>query len=283
MKVYAIGASRNIGYLTALRLLAKGATVTFLMRSPSAFDANEEMQNYIKNGTARLVKGDALNREDVLKGWEVAAEPESPGGARGVDVLLFSVGSTSPKLHPLKGVIILPADLVTHTLVNTLSTIPTDIPTPRIVAVTSVGLTKESHAALPLPTRALYSYLLDGPHEDKKGAETVLAHVMGTEIDASLPPTDKRVLPDGWKDTPGLPPAGSLASNTAIVRPIWLTDGKCRSDEKGNDAYRVRAEGYLPVKRGYTISRKDVAHFIAERLLEDEWETWKGKGIALAY
>jgi len=219
----------------------------------------------------------------VQKGWEAAAAPESPGGARGVDVLLFAVGSSSAKLHPLKGVIISPFNISTQTLINTLSTIPTDVPSPRIVPVTSIGLTKESHDALPLMTRALYSYLLDGPHDDKKGAEIVLAHVMGASVEESLSPTDKQVLPEGWKDTPGLPAAGSLASNVAIVRPIWLTNGECRSDEKGNDAYRVRAEGYLPVEGGYRISRKDVAHFIAERLLEGEWDTWKGKGIALAY
>jgi len=173
-------------------------------------------------------------------------------------------------------------DLYTQSLINTLSTIPTDIPIPRIVSVTSIGLTDASHAALPLKMRAMYSYLLRAPHEDKKGAEVVLAHVMGTSADASLAPTNKDILPADWKNVPGLPSAGSLGSRTVVVRPIMLTDGKCRSDEKSN-AYRTRAEGYLPVKGGSSISRKDVAHFIAERLLQDEWEMWKGKGVALAY
>jgi len=283
MKVFAIGASRNIGYYSSLRLLAKGAKVTFLLRSPSAFDGDEDLQKYVKSGKAVLVKGDALNREDVQKGWKAAAAPEFSDRPRGVDVLLFSVGGTPSGFHPLKGLLFSSANLYTQTLINTLSTMPTDIPIPRIVPVTSIGLTDESYAALPLPMRALFSYLVGVPQNDKRGAEIVLARVMGVSTDASLAPTNKDVLPAQWENTPGLPSAGSLASRTVIVRPCMLTDGRCYGDEKGKDAYRIRAEGYLPVKGGYTIGRKDVAHFIAERLLQDEWEMWRGKGVALAY
>ena len=108
MNVYAIGASRNIGYHAARRLLglfalfvtpihgililasipAKGATVTFLLRSPSIFDKDEQIQPYIRSGHARIIKGDALKVEDVKRGWESALEFK--GGA--IDLVLFTLG-----------------------------------------------------------------------------------------------------------------------------------------------------------------------------------------------
>lgn len=60
--------------------------MTFLLRSPAAFDADEEIQKYVKSGHALLVKGDALVREDVRKAWETASKD------RKVDFLLFTVG-----------------------------------------------------------------------------------------------------------------------------------------------------------------------------------------------
>ena len=50
------------------------------------------MQAYIHSGLARLVKGDALNKEDVQRGWEEAAKPAHEGDSHGVDALLFTLG-----------------------------------------------------------------------------------------------------------------------------------------------------------------------------------------------
>lgn len=113
MKVFAVGASRHIGYLASLRLLrtfcsssmltklltlsiGKGDTVTFLLRNPSVFDADEAIQAFVEKGKARLVAGDALNREDVRHGWEVAGQLASgePLDSEGqVNVLLFTLGA----------------------------------------------------------------------------------------------------------------------------------------------------------------------------------------------
>lgn len=108
LNVYALGASRNIGYHAALRLLrtypstiiiadlyepslsvGKGGTVTFLLRSPSTFEGNETIQTFVRDGKAILVAGDALNKKDVAKGWETAQEA-SPAGK--IDLVLFTVG-----------------------------------------------------------------------------------------------------------------------------------------------------------------------------------------------
>lgn len=108
--VFVLGASRNIGYFAALRLLgsfslffwyrpslipiviAAGATVTFLLRSTSVFDEDEVVQGYVKSGKARLVKGDALVKDDVKRAWEES------GRDRSVDTVLFSIGKTSNTL-----------------------------------------------------------------------------------------------------------------------------------------------------------------------------------------
>jgi hypothetical protein len=61
--------------------------VTFLLRSPSCFDHDEVVQHHVAAGTAKLVKGDTLNSDDVRSAWNVA------GGAE-VDVLLFTLGKS---------------------------------------------------------------------------------------------------------------------------------------------------------------------------------------------
>lgn len=93
--------------------------------------------------------------------------------------------------------------------------------------------------------------------------------------------TDVLDKDDSWKE--GLPETGTLKS-VVVIRPALLTDGDCKGDKtagkdkKGKEPYRVE-EGDIS---GYTISRKDVAHFIVEGVLGD-WKKWEGKCISLAY
>lgn len=63
--------------------------MTFLLRSPSAFDADTTIQRYLTSGFARLVKGDALNKDDVQNAWKTA---EEAGAGKGIDLVLFTVG-----------------------------------------------------------------------------------------------------------------------------------------------------------------------------------------------
>lgn len=69
--------------------IAKGGTVTFLLRKAEVFDTDEAIQSYVKSGKARLVKGDALEIEDVARGW---AEAQAASETRHVDAVLFTVG-----------------------------------------------------------------------------------------------------------------------------------------------------------------------------------------------
>ena len=120
LNVLVVGGSRNIGYHSSLRLLGElapilflyqgtriadwnvhsfedyGSAVTFLLRSPSAFDNDAEVQKHLQSGKARLVKGDATNAEDVKSAWAEAGK-EKP-----VDLLLFTVGFSKPSFVPIK-------------------------------------------------------------------------------------------------------------------------------------------------------------------------------------
>lgn len=174
-----------------------------------------------------------------------------------------------PTFHLNGGLLLDPPDLCSHSLLNALSTMPRTSTPPRIVALTSSGLTRESNATLPFAVRLLYR-TLHSPHNDKLGAERILAHVLGE------PEPEEHILAGNWKETAGLPGKGEL-KGVVIVRPALLTQGECKGK------YRIRSEGDLAIKGGYTISRQDVAHFIAERLLGHEWDAFEGKGVTLAY
>lgn len=105
--VLAFGGSRNIGYLSSVRLLGQifpffflparrnltcrslghGATVVFLLRNPKAFDDDATMKPYLDSGKAIPVGGDALSATDVANAWKKAAEVTGR-----VDFVVFSVG-----------------------------------------------------------------------------------------------------------------------------------------------------------------------------------------------
>ena len=61
--------------------------MTFLLRSPAAFDNDEVVQRHVEAKKAVLVRGDALSQPDVQRAWDEAAE-QGP-----VDIVLFSVGT----------------------------------------------------------------------------------------------------------------------------------------------------------------------------------------------
>ena len=103
--IFALGASKNIGYFAAIRLLGEpapfvrlplevlmlpadaGATVTFLLRNLATLEQDEVIQTYVRSGKARLVQGDATVQDDLVRAWSTAAEGEGD-----VDLLLFTLG-----------------------------------------------------------------------------------------------------------------------------------------------------------------------------------------------
>jgi hypothetical protein len=145
---------------------------------------------------------------------------------------------------------------------------------PRIIAVSSSGLGEAGNKALPLVHRIAYPLLIDAPHRDKLGLEVVLSRASGHLDDwmSLSQPIAPDVLSAGWDRAVNLPGAGELP-NAVLVRPAWLTDGPA------TEKYRVvDGQGDRKCK---TVSRNDVAHFIAEQVVP-RWEQWKGKAVTLA-
>src|SRR5258706_9258793 len=109
MHIFALGASRNIGYHASLCkydwdslttvptdhnhvyivALARGDTVTFLLRNSSILEEDSALKPYIQSGHAIFVQGDATSQEDVRKAWGVASS-KAP-----VDLILFTIGEGS--------------------------------------------------------------------------------------------------------------------------------------------------------------------------------------------
>ncbi|KAG8858385.1 hypothetical protein FRB96_005270 [Tulasnella sp. 330] len=266
MKVLAIGASRNIGYHSTLQLLQQGHHVVYLLRKPSVFDANEAMKPFIDSGVAEIVQGDALVADDLTRAWAQA----TVGGP--VDVVLFTLGSTQASFSISSlSFTINPPNLCTAALLNTLTTLPHSSATvqPRFIITTSFGVTKASHSSVPLLTRPLYS-MIKGPHADKMGMESICTYSAGWTPGAKEKIPSEEILTTGWEDR--LPGKGWM-KHVVILRPALLTDGP----ETGK--YRVGDEKLTGV---WTVSRKDVAHFIVTDLLAN-WEKYEGKGVSIAY
>ncbi|KAG9126085.1 hypothetical protein FRC07_004959 [Ceratobasidium sp. 392] len=75
----------------------------------------------------------------------------------------------------------------------------------------------------------------------------------------------------GWLD----------AKHTLVVKPAALMRRRCRGDKEQGSAvpYRIQEEW----NGGWTISKRDVAHFIVERALGGEWTNWCGRKVRIAY
>lgn len=177
-----------------------------------------------------------------------------------------------PTFKLSKGIVLDPPNLCAASMLNVLAAMPRD-PVPRLILISSIGLTKSSHDSLPVLLKPMYGYLLQGPHADKLGMERLVAHAAGREWKNEEVPAG--ILPDGWQAR--LPEAG-FQKCTLVVRPAFLTDGKCKGDKEGNAGYRASDHEL----GGYTVSRRDVAHFIAEQAVKD-WEKYENSIINVGY
>lgn len=146
---------------------------------------------------------------------------------------------------------------------NVLSTLPS--PAPRLIAVSSAGVTKEGNKKVPFILKPMYALLVN-VHHDKCGMEKAVAHVAGWGWSSSGPGED--IMGSNWEND--LPAAGSY-QDIIMLRPALLTDGESKA------TYRA-VDGDIA---GYTISRKDCAHFIVDQAIKN-WDSWKGKIVGLA-
>ena len=156
-------------------------------------------------------------------------------------------------------------------LLSVMRTLPEDVRSTKFIAISSSGLGRKGHEALPLVMKPLYGYLLKIPHADKVDMERLIGGAAGQ--------------PSWGEDS--VQAAGEVAErpwlNAVIVRPAFLTDGECQGDD-----IRSRRPGKQPYRVGellpsaYTISRKDVAHFIAEDAIP-HFEKYKGRAVDVGY
>lgn len=127
--------------------------------------------------------------------------------------------------------------------------------------------------------KPFYSNFLAVPHADKRGVEEVLAYCAGWEWEVGDSPGEE-VLGREWEAGGEVPGPGTV-KNVLVIRPALLTDGACRADAQGQgkEPYKVE-EGDLSGR--WTVSRKDVAHFVVERVIK-HWDDWKWKRVSIAY
>lgn len=270
-----------------IELLAKGATIVYLLRNVATLENDPAFKPYIESGKAKFHKGDATNYDDVLAGWKLATS-EGP-----VDLILYTVGAylfiyiyifqsltyftggTEGGFHPIKGVTMAQPDICSVSIVNTLRAALTTQSSnpPKVIVLSSIGTTPQSRRTLPLVLGVFYSYLLRIPFADKRGLEAVLHRAIGTPYEEGQTP-DHTILPSGWKEQV---PEGSFAKHGnggggVVIRAARLTDdaetGKYRA-EKGDF-------------KTSTISRKDVGHFVAGDLLEN-WSKYEGGVVTIGY
>lgn len=168
---------------------------------------------------------------------------------------------------------------MTQCLLNVLCTISAIQPAPKLITISSIGLTHESHKnSVPCLFKPFYS-LLANPHKDKIGAERVISHCAGWQWPAEEGEPEESILEKGWQGRDGLPAAGTL-KNLLVIRPAILTDGVCvaETETKGKLPYRVSETDI----KGYTISRKDVAHFIVDAVTK-KWDEYRDKRVNIVY
>lgn len=166
-----------------------------------------------------------------------------------------------------------PNNLVTQCLLNFLCEMPKTSPVPKIIILSTIGVTPSSRAKAPFFLKPLYGYLISHPLQDKLASERVIFHCAGWEWNTAVdgePAED--ITGKGWVNKEGLPTPGSLKDSAMIVRAALLTDG----EEKG--VYKAGA-GEVG---GWKVSRRDVAHFIVDAVT-NRWEEYGGRQVNIAY
>jgi len=255
----------------------QGSTVTFLLRNPSVFDSDTTIQKYVQSGSARLIKGDAMNLPDVQAVW-AAATKDAP-----VDLLLFTIGGAPGAFHPLKGFTVETPNLCTASLLNFLCAMPQkpDGTYPKVIALSTSGSTVSSRKQVPLLMKPAYGWMIQGAVRDKLGMERVLAYVAGREWNPIDGEPLEEITGKDWKNREGLPKEGSV-KDSVLLRAAMLTDGECLADKAVASGKKLPYRTGPEEVGGYTVSRKDVAHFIVEGILKN-WDQWKTKQISIAY
>ncbi|KAK4182719.1 hypothetical protein QBC35DRAFT_420259 [Podospora australis] len=227
-----LGATGGVGFSALRRSLQAGHRAVALCRTPSKLSSRLPAES--QNGTLTLVEGNAHHLHAVLQ-----SIISVPGG---VDTIVFSIGvyfslSKFGMEDPTVCEVGIKTVLSALAQARAEGKVAPDYH-PRIIALSSTGISDAPGRDIPLAMVPLYHWMLKVPHKDKKAMETAL-------IESGEPK---------W----------------TIVRPsFYVGDAE---NPKG-----VRAGKEDPVAKrverkvvGYAISREDVGKWIFENLVGDE-------------
>ena len=177
----------------------------------------------------------------------------------------------------IQGLTTNPPNLLTKAILNVLCAIPDSVPRPKLIATTSVRVTKGSSFPDMFASRPMDTFHLRKLRLDELGLERVLAHGSGRQWD-DTEPRDKITTVDGikWQDRKGLPLLASL--EVLVFRPepsVALWD-EIMENSGGNS----NDVGGSQLSEPYTVSKEEVAHFIAETVVKN-WNRYKGKVVTV--
>lgn len=217
----------------------------------AGLDADLILEKGTKSTRLTTFKGDALNRKSVNDFFN-AVTAEGP-----LSEVVSSLGATPKELvftwyKPLSQPRFtaefenICSDTM-RTIVEALQTIVAprqpDGLAPRLIVVTSNGIGRSTHDALPLLLKPLYGHFLKYPHMDKEKMETFLHESF------AIPSADFNAKPKDPKPLHGL-----ASDRLIIVRPSLLTDGARKGAVRSSSS---------PMPKAWTVSRADVGGFIA--------------------
>jgi len=178
----------------------------------------------------------------------------------------------------MKGFVITPQNLVTQCLLNVLCEMPKNNPLPKVITLSTSGVSPSSRSQVPLLLNVFYGYLISQPLQDKLGMERVMFHCAGWNWNPKDGEPQEDIMGAAWQKRDRLPAPGQL-KNAMVLRPAVLNDGECVADSgKADRPYRA-GEGEV---KGWSISRKDVAHFIFDAVT-NHWDKYGNKQVSIAY
>ncbi|WVQ96634.1 hypothetical protein IAU59_003739 [Kwoniella sp. CBS 9459] len=259
MHVVLLGASKGCGYQVLQSLLSSSSaekwSTTLLLRKPELLEQDAAISPYIREGRVRIVKGDATSEADLRECLE---------GER-VDLIVSSIGAT-PSLT-LTGIKIDQPELCTKGAVALLHVLQdmhsrqSQVPLPRVIVVGSMGV-GDHHKEIPFAMRALYSWLLAKPHQDKLALEYLLRRASTV---FPTPTSSEAIPPETWLPKSTIEGIRSdFLPQVTILRPAMFgSDGPARPVDQMKTGEHAQV---------YMIKRSEVARFIAEDCInKGEW------------
>ncbi|UZJ53472.1 hypothetical protein CBS101457_002792 [Exobasidium rhododendri] len=251
MRIAIFGASRGVGLEVLLRLLNESdpdLEVHVLVRNKRSFQGVLEAHSLDSDKVrqVRIFVGDALQADAVTK-FIVDVASAGP-----IDYVISSLGAL-PVYSVWKPLTIrMPEGMervCSESMSNILESLEAvaaqqpDKKAPRLIVVSSNGMGKSSHDALPMVLRHFYSRILDTPHADKRLMEELLHkryNIPSVDFNRKKGERPKKLTVFD-------------SSKLFIIRPSLFTDGQAKGTVRTSEDV---------LRSAWMITRKDTAAYI---------------------